>query len=182
MRRRASVLVGYWATVPTLVDFRYRWPSGVVSEKRNCQTSSLCALFFLVKDPYRYLRRFICCFSPFGLDATPGEQSLFRTDVCLRNPSNRLTVTGEELGCRDAHDSTVITKAVLGQRTQARISLAGRRRVVRVSDLFGLTGAQDLSEERLDFVEAIVHPRCHPTLRSKRVELPIPGFRRWHER
>jgi hypothetical protein len=31
MTRKASVFVGYWATVPTLVDLRYRWPSGVVS-------------------------------------------------------------------------------------------------------------------------------------------------------
>ena len=31
MIRKASVLVGYWATVPMVVDLRYRRPSCVVS-------------------------------------------------------------------------------------------------------------------------------------------------------
>ena len=47
--------------------------------------------------------------------------------------------------------------------------------------LFGLTRAQDLSEEAFDFPEAVFHPRCQSALGGERSELAFPGFRRRHE-
>lgn len=68
------------------------------------------------------------------------------------------------------------------QRDRRVLGLAGECEVVRLFALFGLTRVQDLSEEGLDFVEAVFHARCNPTLDCKRSELPLAGFGRRYER